>query len=520
MNNEKDNVYDLVEDFYAHDEGWNTLLRQEYAEGFLRMEAWKGKKNSDLYRSWDNLTMLCLYLGSAETFLGDMNADDFIDCIAWCGRNISEFTPDYKNTQDFLETCDGLFKYLKGKNAISNDTVPGTAAEILLQEGKMNIILPDGSFDEANAERAWNATPDKPAKIFLNIGERLQELLEVLHRFFEREYFRLDLDRAEFLYYGILMGYEDEKKDSIEETSECFWDYFLFDYHLLRSDKRPLEFFYERTCLPESDDYDEEFAKRNRDVLEELCKARLAIFKIDSYTDDGAFYCTDWLSGEKYTLSLPLEESEDLNDAILLGHIFYNESMIMNYVSCLKIGKVAQKRLFNTLKSCKEWYNIQDPAADWEAFIARNPMLLRHMVFLYSAFVNLNNFNYETEHKNYLPTEIDYKDRVILRIRQMMEPYHFAERDIKLVIQLWSDFKVKFCREVRMPDIWAAGAIFDFIKTNGVYNYDDEKIAELCHNVPLDVMRRMAKEIWVTLGIEKHDPRYINEEGILLMALS
>lgn len=58
----------------------------------------------------------------------------------------------------------------------------------------------------------------------------------------------------------------------------------------------------------------------------------------------------------------------------------------------------------------------------------------------------------------------------------MMEPYHFAERDIKLVIQLWSDFKVKFCREVRMPDIWAAGAIFDFIKTNGVYNYDDEKL--------------------------------------------
>ena len=68
----------------------------------------------------------------------------------------------------------------------------------MLQEGKMNIILPDGSFDEANAERAWNATPDIPAKIFLNIGERLQELLEVLHRFFEREYFRLDLDRAAF----------------------------------------------------------------------------------------------------------------------------------------------------------------------------------------------------------------------------------------------------------------------------------------------------------------------------------
>lgn len=187
--------------------------------------------------------MLCLYLGSAETFLGDMNADDFVDCVAWCGRNISEFTPDYEGTRFFLETCDSLFKYLKGKNAISDASAPGAAAALLLQGEKMNIVLPDGHFDDANSARAWDATPDIPAKIFLNIGERLQELLEVLHRFFEREYFRLDLDRAAFLYYGILMGYEDEKKANLEETSECFWDYFLFDYHLLRSDKRPLEFF-------------------------------------------------------------------------------------------------------------------------------------------------------------------------------------------------------------------------------------------------------------------------------------
>lgn len=44
MNNEKDNVYDLVEDFYAHDEGWNTLLRQEYAEGFYEWKHGKAKK--------------------------------------------------------------------------------------------------------------------------------------------------------------------------------------------------------------------------------------------------------------------------------------------------------------------------------------------------------------------------------------------------------------------------------------------------------------------------------------------
>ena len=80
-----------------------------------------------------------------------------------------------------------------------------------------------------------------------------------------------------------------KKKDSIEETSECFWDYFCLTIICCVVIKDLWNSFYERTCLPESDDYDEEFAKRNRDVLEELCKARLAIFKIDSYTDDGAF---------------------------------------------------------------------------------------------------------------------------------------------------------------------------------------------------------------------------------------
>ncbi len=520
MDNIKDNVYDMIDDFYAHDEGWNTLLRHEYAEGFLRLEAWKGKKDDDLYRVWDHLTILCLYLGSSEAFLGDMTADDFIDCVSWCGRNVSEFIPDYEGTKEFLDTCIGFFKYLKSKNAIADAGAPQKAADILLKNNVMNIVLPNGEFDEFNIERTLNTTPDVPAKIFLNIGERLQELLEVLHNFFNKACFSLDLERAAFLYYGILTGFDNKKEEDTEVSKECFWDYFLFDYHLLRSAKRPLDFFYENTCWPDGHDYDETFARRNRDVLYELCRARLVVFKVDDVAEEGTFYCTDWLTGEKYTLGLPLEEMPDPNEDLLLGHIFYNESMIMNYVSCLKIGKVAQKRLYNTLKDCKNWYNIQVPSADWEMFIAENSILLRHMIFLYSALVNLNNFNYETAYKDYRPADIDYKDRVILKVRQMMEPYHFAERDIKLVLQLWADFKAKSHREIRMPEIWAAGAIFNFIKVNGVYSYSDEKIAELCHNVPVDVLRRIAKEIWINLGIEKHDPRYINEEGLLALALS
>ena len=171
-----DNVYDLVEDFYGHDPGWNFLLRREYAEGFLRIEAWHGKTPEELYDIWDQLTMLCLYLGNTELMLGDMSADDFVDCIAWCGRNVSEFDADYEHTKYFLDTCVRLYAYLQKKNVISDAGAPLEAEEKLLAGGKMNIVNPDGSFTDENKDRRLFTVPDASNKIFLNVNERMQEI--------------------------------------------------------------------------------------------------------------------------------------------------------------------------------------------------------------------------------------------------------------------------------------------------------------------------------------------------------
>ena len=178
-----DNVYDLVEDFYGHDPGWNFLLRREYADGFLRTEAWQGKSPEELYDIWDQLTMLCLYLGNTELLLGDMSADDFVDCVAWCGRNVSEFEADYEHTKYFLETCGRLYAYLQKKKVISDAGAPLDAAAKLLDGGMMHIINPDGSFAEGHKERTRHTVPDAANKIFLNVGERMQEIYAAMHDF-------------------------------------------------------------------------------------------------------------------------------------------------------------------------------------------------------------------------------------------------------------------------------------------------------------------------------------------------
>jgi hypothetical protein len=57
------------------------------------------------------------------------------------------------------------------------------------------------------------------------------------------------------------------------------------------------------------------------------------------------FICTDFLTGEQYVLNLPIEETLDTKDMLFVGHCFYGNTMVMNYIRGLKIGKLARKRL-------------------------------------------------------------------------------------------------------------------------------------------------------------------------------
>ena len=136
--------------------------------------------------------MLCLYLGNTELMLGDMSADDFVDCIAWCGRNVSEFDADYEHTKYFLDTCVRLYAYLQKKNVISDAGAPLEAEEKLLAGGKMNIVNPDGSFTDENKDRRRFTVPDASNKIFLNVNERMQEIYAAMHEFFTESRFSVD----------------------------------------------------------------------------------------------------------------------------------------------------------------------------------------------------------------------------------------------------------------------------------------------------------------------------------------
>lgn len=107
------NVFDLIEEFYTQDEEWNTVLQQACAEDFLRYKTWQGAKDGELVKIWDYITILCIYLGNSENFLGDMSREDFIDCVGWCCRNVSGFPATESNIAHFLDVMQEFYAYEK-----------------------------------------------------------------------------------------------------------------------------------------------------------------------------------------------------------------------------------------------------------------------------------------------------------------------------------------------------------------------------------------------------------------------
>lgn len=509
------NVFDIVDEFYTQDPDWNSVIQRNHVDNYLRTLAWQGVEDDKLVDIWSNIMLLCVFLGNSDNYLGDMNRENFIDCVGWCGRNVAGFTINPTHIKSFLGDLDSFYNYLHKKNIVIYANGPKEALAKLIVNDKLQIMDCKGNFLSEVEKYNIYSSPDLPVKIFLNVGEKLDNLMVAIHNFYATKEHHRDLEKAAYFYSSIMVrGFIKEDPQS-EEYAQSFWDYFLFDYHLLGNDKRPIEHFYEDMCVNNFTDEGQAY----EDILLELLKTRLVVFKVLSQNEDGSYSCTDVFTNAGYNLVLPLDEEADLENMLFMGHIYYNESMILNFVRGFKISGVAEKRMVATMKMAKEFFALRHNGKfSMEEFIARNGMFVRHLCLIFSAYMRLDCFNHETRVTTYEPQPI-LEDRVSLMIAEFMKPYAFSNYDIKLCQTMWSDFLAANPKKIRMPDIWAAGAIRNFIDVNRVYNYDVHKISEMCHNVPTTAIYRTSNEMSNALILEQGDPRYINEEGLLLLLL-
>lgn len=504
------NVYDAIGEFYRNDPGWENVLPQHAAEGYFRHLAWQGVPDDQMRAQWDQMVMLCIYLENAEKDLGELTGDDLVDAVAWCARNVVDFQATVGQVRSFLDNLGSFFVYLKQEGVVESSLPPYLAKQLLLKDdGTLAIIDEEGRYLPGEEKREEEGAPPSEGRIFLNAGESLNGLMGEIHRFFQKDEFNLDFERAITL-YEVAMDKIDLEEDGSETFWRGFWDYFLFDYHLLDKDLTPLHYFqqYGHSVYPQ--------------LVEELGQAFTALFTIEEVLDEERSICKDLLTGEDYFLTFPLEEGESLQDKVFMGHIFYNRSMGMNYLQSFPMKPLARKRLLEVLTCCRDWFDVQLPGVDWDEFLERQSLVCRKVLRLTAQNPAGCVFPYKTKQTEYLPPALpEQQDRSM--VEKLLERIFLARSlsayDLELARSLWQDFlKIEPYTGAFAPEIWAAAITENFLEINAMGGAGHKPFYFLeSLGIPHGALTQAYLELRTQLKLEPFDPRYLDEMGFLMM---
>ena len=515
------NTYDLINDLYNDDEGWNTVLEHRYAEQFLRTEAFRGATDDELLEIWQQVMYLMIYCGNTSYRIGDMTGEDLVYCISWCQRNIGDFELNYASVDYFLSVIGRLLAFLKQKKAISSDAAADKCRlKLLGPKGKLLLFQKDGSLPEEYEKYRTNREPDLEAKVFMQLGQKLTALFELMQKYFSDSHFSLDRRRASYAYFGT--DKEPEKDPERPELLSSFWEYFIFDYRLRDTDERPIEHFYAYYKKHPAPQY-EKTNKALTELLESMQKIQLMVFTIEREEADGWFSCRDFFTGSISELSLPVDETVDIRNLLCIAHVFDDGNLITDYLRSVILAPPARKSLYIHMSAFLEYYKVAHPDADWEQFVNANPALVTHLVASAGApDMAIHSIHSLEKNREYKPAVLKKEDpmhRFLLHFGKLL---HMSLQERKIITQMWGDFYalrpvVCFSDEDYM--IWTLAVLENFMKITKTYLLDVVTYAEKIH---ID-MKRVEERTGIVqdvLQLKEFDCRYMSEDAFMNMTFS
>ena len=509
------NIYDVVNDLYSEDEAWNIVLERRYAEQFMRTEAFRGATDAELLEIWQQIMCLLIYCGNTSYRIGDMTGEDFIYCISWCQRNIGDFLLDYESVDFFLSVMHRLLRFLKQKNAISKDTAAAKCRlKLLGPDGQLLLFQEDGSLPEEYEKFRTNQEPDLDTKVFMQLGQKLTILFDMMQKYFSAPRFKRDRGLASYAFFGV--DTEPQRDPERPELYASFMEYFIFDYRLRDTDERPIDHFYEYYKGQPDPQY-ERTNKALIELLSSMKKIQLMIFTIEREEPDGWFSCRDFFTGSISELSLPVDDDVSTRDLLCIAHVFEDGNLITDYLRSVVVAPAVQKTLYKNLSAFLDCYRVAHPDADWEKFVSANPALIMHMVAYAGApDAKLKPVN-PVKNKEYKPAAIRTDSQVHLLLMRFGKLLLMPWQDRKNLAQMWADFyalRTVSCSSEEDFMIWTLAVFDNYRKITKTFFLDVAPYAEKVH---LDINRitERSEELRDALQLELFDPRYISEDAFM-----
>ncbi|MDL2280486.1 hypothetical protein LJC10_01350 [Selenomonadales bacterium OttesenSCG-928-I06] len=533
----KNNVYGSISSFFEENAQLDILINQEDIEGFLRQKAWQGKTDKDLKDIFDKLQMFLSYVFYTNiSNLEELSASEYSLAIEWMEVQF-EFEANFTSVNDFFIILKDFYDYLIKKKVIVNKLELEKASALMTIGKQLNFIEPSLQYfynTYLNDDEDIKRLPDKKISVLPNIvsediSEQIKEIVERLmlkfSSYFQKQEFEDDIDRAITLYTGPVNEIPEDTPELPDGNFWIgFWDYFLFDYHLLENDLTPLEHFKNN------------FNNLSRDekvFLEDIATAKFTVFHVEKIIDNDWLECINLLTEETFKIPNPDFDYTFIKKALFFGHIFFKqcgkEIIMINFITSIDVSSKLKVRIKEEIEKQKTIFQIQEPNASWDDFLQRHSNLVRHTIDLLSTYakVNVTPHIYENKSSNSKRTKQLKESPLYLDINRFIGEYlpkiACSKHDIKLTQKLWKDYYLsdeKKLQETTNPFSVTAALIFTYLQINT----DDETtknsllaILEQEINIKREVIVQISNKIQKKMKIKQFDPRYLNEEGFLYM---
>lgn len=226
------------------------------------------------------------------------------------------------------------------------------------------------------------------------------------------------------------------------------------------------------------------------------------------------------MTGDHFYVNMTPEMAShhDLGD-VILGNIFQNQSLCMNYEKSFRLSPLSRNKLHTILQQCLDWFLIQGPDLTWSDFMAANPLFVRRIVSLVSNNPAAVAFPYKTAIKDYKPPRMTPAlDRSEQAVKEIMAAAGFGITEFYFARRLWHDFlKTDPNLSALGPERWAAGIFENFLEINEKRAAQKKPFFSEYLGLPQHHIAEAYQTIRSALSLEPSDPRYLTEVGYMMM---
>ena len=512
-----ENVYALMDSFYLEHTDAELILPKDIVERYFRRKAWGGASDTELRKFWLLLQLINEYVAEQELgSIGGLSVFDYQEILYRYEELQADFRLEKDSVHELLQALDEFMAYWSrnGQSAVDDYRIFLQDVEDSLYVD--NIFLMPPRRTDKEFYRGLDSDDGDSEEEVEHLNEILDGVLKGMAKFFEAEKYSQDHERALRIYCGPAYEAPEVTEDEQLNGSDSefwlgFWDYFMFDYHMLDNDRTPLQYYFSQQR--------EQLSTLEQDILRDLLHARFTVFYIEAVQDD-IVICRDLFTDEQIELPVPDFALMDYQHRIFFGHLHTKGILLLNYITSIPATVKLRRRMREVILRQYKLFLLQMPGASIEQFFWREAAAVRHILHIMADFAQLNVVPFRK-----LPPRLETNPKLRSAFAQEQEMLGvilrhigFSRYAIQLIVRLlWDALTVWGTEEECRADAPAVltAVLFMFINLNG---YELESSAELYKVFSSNEQdtQAAANILRQRLELTVFDPRYLTEDAFVL----